>query len=68
VYTRYGDWFVVACGVWALITLLLSLRCRQRAYAFVARTKSKQPVPLSFPFVERQPGREQKDAVEERAG
>ena len=68
VYTRYGDWFVVACGVWALVALFLAHRSRQQACAFVDSTKSEQPVPLSFPFVAQHPGREQRDAVEEKAG
>jgi len=68
VYTRYGDWFVVACGVWALVALFLAHRARQQTCSFVDSTKSEQPVPLSFPFVAQHPGQEQRDAVEERAG
>ena len=68
VYTRYGDWFVVACGVWALVALFLTHRSRQQACSFVDSTNSEQHVPCSFPFVAQQPGREPRDAVEERAG
>jgi len=68
VYTRYGDWFVVACGVWALVALFLAHRSRQQTCSFVDSTKSEQPVPLSFPFVAQHPGQEQRAAVEERAG
>jgi apolipoprotein N-acyltransferase len=67
VYTRYGDWFVVVCGVWALVALLLAHRSRQQACSFGDRTKSEQHVPLSFALIAQQLGREQRDAMEERA-
>jgi len=67
-YTRYGDWFVVACGMWALVALFLTRRSRQQACALVAKTESEHLVSLSVPFVAQQLGREQRDAVEKRAG
>jgi apolipoprotein N-acyltransferase len=68
VYTRYGDWFVVACGVGALVALFLAYRSRRQTCSFVDRTKSEYPVPLSFPFVVQHPGPEQEDAVKKKAG
>jgi apolipoprotein N-acyltransferase len=67
VYTRYGDWFVVACGVWALVALFLAYRARQQACSLVDSVKSEQSVPLSFPFVTQKPSQEQRETVEERA-
>jgi len=67
-YTRYGDWFVVACGMWALVALFLTRRSRQQACALVDKIESEHLVSLSVPFVAQQLGREQRDAVEKRAG
>jgi apolipoprotein N-acyltransferase len=68
VYTRYGDWFIVACGGWTLVALFLTYRSRQQMCSSVDSTKSEQHVPLAFPFVAQHPGQEQRDSVEEKAG
>jgi apolipoprotein N-acyltransferase len=68
VYTRYGDWFVVTCGVWTLVALFLAHRSRQQTCSSVDSTKSEHPLPLAFPFVAQHLGQEQGDRMEERAG
>ena len=68
VYTRYGDWFVVACGMWALGALFLTRRFHQQACTLVNKTESEQLVSLSLPLVARQSGQEQSNAVEKRVG
>jgi apolipoprotein N-acyltransferase len=64
VYTRYGDWFVVACGVWALGALLLTRCPRQGTHSLVNGTNREAHGPLSFPFVVgQQPDRKERDAL-----
>jgi apolipoprotein N-acyltransferase len=67
-YTRYGDWFVVACGVWALVALFLVHRPRQQTCVVVDNTQGAQPIPLALSCVARHPSQDQKEAVAERAG
>lgn len=68
VYTRYGDWFVAVCGMWALVALFFTRRSYRPACALIDKTESAQLVSLSVPFAAQQSDREQSDAVEKRAG
>ena len=67
VYTRYGDWFVVSCGAWALVALFLAHRARQRTSTGVDNTQGVQSDAPSLFFVARHPGQERQEAVTEKA-
>lgn len=67
VYTRYGDWFVVSCGAWALVALFLAHRARQRTSTGVDNAQGVQSDSPSLFFVARHPGQERQEAVTEKA-
>ncbi len=67
VYTRYGDWFVVSCGAWALVALFLAHRARQRTSTGVDNAQGVQSASPSLFFVARHPGQERQEAVTEKA-
>jgi apolipoprotein N-acyltransferase len=58
-YTRYGDWFVVSCGAWALVALFLAHRARQRTSPRI------DDPPLLF--VARHPEQERQETETEKA-
>ncbi|NOT54235.1 MAG: apolipoprotein N-acyltransferase [Deltaproteobacteria bacterium] len=67
VYTRYGDWFVVSCGAWALMALCLAHRARQRTSTGVDNAQDAQSDSPSLFFVAGHPRQERQEAVTEKA-